>query len=183
MNEYFRNQRSLFTSSRSKIPYLQKEVPKAETYRNVRRIEKSEEKSHKKGSQKVFEFWDTSSIYRGRNAEKTSKKHMGENPKKKEIWIRVSWFFRSETVQYFDHISLLKILIKLKFWQLKGNLILYNVSRKILVRILSSTRPKAPQNVNLKSVTWLARFWSVFQLDCIWTNFRVIFMINLVPKW
>ena len=56
MNEYFRNQRSLFTSSRSKIPYLQKEVPKAEAYRNVRRIEKSEEKSQKKGSQKVFEF-------------------------------------------------------------------------------------------------------------------------------
>ena len=55
MNEYFRNQRSLFTSSRSKIPYLQKEVPKAETYRNVRRIEKSEEKSpRKRGSERVL---------------------------------------------------------------------------------------------------------------------------------
>ena len=66
------------------LKYLtyKKEVPKAETYRNVRRIEKSEEKSQKKGSQKVFEFWDTSPIYRGRNAEKISQKRMGKILKK-----------------------------------------------------------------------------------------------------
>ena len=33
MKEYFRNQRSLFTSLKSKILYLQKEVPKAKTSR------------------------------------------------------------------------------------------------------------------------------------------------------
>ena len=66
--------------------------------------------------EKCAELWDASSIYRGWNAEKISKKHMGENPKKEEIWIRVSWFFRSKPVSYFDHISLLKILMKLKHW-------------------------------------------------------------------
>ena len=134
---------------------------------------------------KCDELWDASSFYRGWNAEKISKKRIGENPKKKkEIWIRVSWFFRSKPVLYFDHIALLKIRIKLIFWQKKRNLILYNISRNSLVLILSYTMPKVPQNVDMKFVTWLARFWSVFQLQgCIWTNFKVLFMINLIPKW
>ena len=48
MNEYFRNQRSLFISLRSKIPYLQKRSSKNKSLQNVfnvRGIEKSEEKS------------------------------------------------------------------------------------------------------------------------------------------
>ena len=42
---------------------------------------------------------------------------------------------------------LFKILIKLKFWQLKENSILYNFFRNSLVRILSYTMPKVPWNV------------------------------------
>ena len=34
--------------------------------------------------EKCAELWDASSIYRGWNAEKISKKRMGENPKKKK---------------------------------------------------------------------------------------------------
>ena len=90
MKEYFRNQRSLFTSSRSKIPYLQKEVPKAETYRNVRRIEKSEEKSpRKRGSERVLNVGRPPLFIEVGILKKISKKSMGENPKKNEIWIRV----------------------------------------------------------------------------------------------
>ena len=74
---------------------------------------------------------------------------MGNNPLKNSV---------------FDHIFLLKIQIELKFWQLKGNFIFYNFSKNSLVRILSSTMPKVPWNVNLKFATWLARFLSVFQL-------------------
>ena len=82
---------------------------------------------------------------------KKNKKRMGENPKKKEIWIRVSWFFRLEPVSYFDHIAFVKIQIKLKFCQLKENSILYNFSRNSLVINLSYTMPKVPQNVNLST--------------------------------
>ena len=32
---------------------------------------------------------------------KNKQKMCGENPKKKEIWIRISWFFRSEPVSIF----------------------------------------------------------------------------------
>ena len=51
--------------------------------------------------EKCAELWDASSNYRGWNAGKNNQKTMGENPKKKEIWIRVSWFFRSEPVSVF----------------------------------------------------------------------------------
>ena len=47
MNEYFRNQRSFFTSLRSKIPYLQKRIQNKSLQKvfDVRGVEKSEEKS------------------------------------------------------------------------------------------------------------------------------------------
>ena len=39
---------------------------------------------------------------------------MGEIPKKKEIWIKAN-FLDPNKLQYFDHIVLLKIRIKMKF--------------------------------------------------------------------
>ena len=53
--------------------------------------------------EKCAELWDASSIYRGWNAEKISKKRMGENPKKKKdldkskliFQIRASFIFWS----------------------------------------------------------------------------------------
>ena len=47
---------------------------------------------------------------------KIREKRMGENPKKKKRdLVKSKLIFRSEPVSYFDHISLLKILINLKF--------------------------------------------------------------------
>ena len=57
---------------------------------------------------------------------KNKQKMYEENPKKKEIWIRISWFFYIKTsFNILIIFFFLKIRIKLKFWQLKGNSILY----------------------------------------------------------
>ena len=57
---------------------------------------------------------------------KNKQKMYEENPKKKEMWIRISWFFYIKTsFNILIIFFFLKIRIKLKFWQLKGNSILY----------------------------------------------------------